>query len=267
MAQTGRLGCRGNATGASTKYEGQSKPWHRPKGAETLGIIAGHRGWTTAELDEGEMGGEEAQPPPVFQATGPTSQLGGAGTDGAVPRALRARGSWRQVGGGGTGPEGPGRLTSGLQQEFARPDSLGEQCRRKWGSWEETCLPLLGPRWGRSQAKRKPRSLRGQRAGMKQTQPRAAHANPPASSALPSVGCRSGAQGPGDRAPPLPWCCLGCSPGAPEPSAGPAPHVGSHLSPPRGLQRAGSPAGRAQGTSSRGDREGRAGTLDIRSSQ
>ena len=108
MAQTGRLGCRGNATGASTKYEGQSKPWHRPKGAETLGIIAGHRGWTTAELDEGEMGGEEAQPPPVFQATGPTSQLGGAGTDGAVPRALRARGSWRQVGGGGTVPEGPG---------------------------------------------------------------------------------------------------------------------------------------------------------------
>lgn len=213
MAQTPRLGCRGNGTGASTKYEGQTKPWHRPKGAETLGI-AGHRGWTTAELDEEEMGGEEAQPPPAFQATGPTSQLGGAGTDGAVPRALRARGSWRQVGGGGTGPEGPGRLTSGLQQEFARPGSLGEQCRRKWGSWEETCLPLFagaepghrsaprarGPGWGRSQAKRKPRSLRGQRAGLKQTQPRAAHANPPASSALPSVESRSGAQGPGDRA-------------------------------------------------------------------
>lgn len=66
---------------------------------------------------------------------------------------------------------------------------------------------------------------------------------------------------------PLPWCCLGCGPGAPEPSAGPAPHVGSRLSPPRGLQRAGSPAGRAQGTSLRGDREGRAGTLDIRRSQ
>lgn len=41
-------------------------------------------------------------------------------------------------------------------------------------------------------------------AGLKQTQPRAAHANPPASSALPSVGCRSGAQGPGDRAPLFP---------------------------------------------------------------
>ncbi|CAI9177204.1 unnamed protein product [Rangifer tarandus platyrhynchus] len=83
----------------------------------------------TAELDEGEMGGEEArqrrrekaQPPPAFQATGPTSQRGWAATDGAAPPVPRARGSWRQVGGEGTGPVGPGRLTSRLLQEFARP--------------------------------------------------------------------------------------------------------------------------------------------------
>lgn len=78
MAQTGRLGCRGNGTGASTKYEGQTKPWRRPKRTEALGI-AGHRVWMTAELDEGEMGGEEAQPPLAFQATGQTSQTGRGG--------------------------------------------------------------------------------------------------------------------------------------------------------------------------------------------
>ena len=97
-----------------------------------------------------------------------------------------------------------------LPAPHPQPGCRGEQCRRKWGSWEETCLLLVAgeepaPRRGPSCRDRVGRerkgSLGGQRAGLKQTQPRAAHANPPASSALPSVGCRSGAQSPGDRAP------------------------------------------------------------------
>lgn len=273
MAQTGRLGCGGNGTGASSKYEGQTKPWHRPKRTEALGI-AGHRVWMTAELDEGEMGGEEAQPPPAFQATGQTSQTGRGGHRRSGPAGPSRRGSWRHVGGGGTGPEGPGRLTPGLQQEFARPGSRGEQCRRKWGSWQETCLPLFagsplrtsGPRAGMGEVASEKETSGPQRAeGRAETG--AAPGGPRQHSRLlcPSLlrlPFRSTASW-RPRAP-LPWCCLGCGPGAPEPGAGPAPHVGSRPSPPRGLQRARSPAGLAQGTSSRGDREGRVGTLGVR---
>ena len=73
-------------------------PSAQTRRTEALGI-AGHRGWMTAELDEGEMGGEEArqrrrekaQPPPVFQATGPTSQTGAGRAPTERPRRSRAR--------------------------------------------------------------------------------------------------------------------------------------------------------------------------------
>lgn len=260
MAQTGRLGCGGNGTGASSKYEGQTKPWHRPKRTEALGI-AGHRVWMTAELDEGEMGGEEAQPPPAFRLPGRPPDWAGRAPLEQSPRALRARllETCREA--EEQDPEEPGAAhTLGTGRDLPTPRLPGRAVSEESGGpgRRRASRSSLGPRSrtlgtsGRDgEVARSEKETSGpQRAeGRAETgaAPWAAHANLPHSLPFPPSVAVPGTASWRPRAP-LPWCCLGCGPGAPgRPGAGPAPHVGSRPSPPRGLQRARSPRGWRRG--------------------
>lgn len=278
--RTGRLGYRGNGTGASPQSEGQAQPSIDPKG---------WRPWAS------QVTGDGCQ----------QSWTGGDGRGGSQPAAGRESPTSSGVPGGladlpdlGWG----GHPQSGLQRETgrrrmdrtpgagaARPWAAAGICparlpgRAAWkelgGSGRRPRLPLsaeagaapgprsasraLGRGWGRSWARRKPREPRGLGLGG-QTQPRwpAPTLPPPlpspTSDAVP-------ARVSGDQAPPFPGAAAAV--GLERPSPGPCaadPRLTSQAAPlrPGGCTGPVPPAGRARGRSSRADREGREGTLD-----